>query len=153
MRIDQKLRRGVLESLPEAEMIQNQDLREGVYDAWALSLATSGFERIEDIPASGNPDTPPMKNGTQVDHLRSVARLAIAIAREMAESFEGVDIDMDEVIAGGLCHDLESPSSSTSKTRRDGRPTREGAVGPPFAIPSTESMSPFWPASPRASST
>ena len=109
MQVDRKLRRGVVESLPEAEMIQNQDLRERVYDAWALSLATSGFERIEDIPASGNPDTPPMKKGTQADHLRSVARLAMAIAREMEENFEGFDVDMDEVIAGGLCHDLGKP--------------------------------------------
>ena len=109
MQVDRKLRRGVVESLPEAEMIQNQDLRERVYDAWALSLATSGFERIEDIPASGNPDTPPMKKGTQADHLRSVARLAMAIAREMEENFEGFEVDMDEVIAGGLCHDLGKP--------------------------------------------
>jgi len=99
----------VVDSLPEAEMIQDSDLRERVYDAWALSLATSGFERIEDIPASGNPDTPVMKRGSQADHLRSVARLAIAIAKEMQENFEGFEVDMDEVIAGGLCHDLGKP--------------------------------------------
>ena len=128
MQVDRKLRRGVLESLPEAEIIQNQDLRERVYDAWALSLATSGFERIEDIPASGNPDTPPMKKGTQADHLRSVARLAMVIAREMAENFEGFDIDMDEVIAGGLCHDLGKPFEFDleNQTRWKADPRRSG---------------------------
>ena len=109
MQVDQNLRRGVVESLPEAEMIQNQDLRARVYDAWAFSLTTSGFERIEDIPASGNPGTPPMKKGTQADRLRSVARIAMAIVREMEENFEGFHVDMDEVIAGGLCHDLGRP--------------------------------------------
>ena len=109
MEVDQRLRRGVVESLPEAGLIQDQDLRGRVYDAWALSLATSGFERIEDIPASGNPDTPLMKAGTQADHLRSVARLAMAIAKEMKENFRGFNVDMDEVIAGGLCHDIGKP--------------------------------------------
>jgi len=33
VQVDRKLRRGVVESLPEAEIIQNQDLRERVYDA------------------------------------------------------------------------------------------------------------------------
>ena len=128
MQVDRKLRRGVIESLPEADMIQNQDLRERVYDAWALSLATSGFERIEDIPASGNPDTPPMKKGTQADHLRSVARLAMVIAREIEENFEGFDVDMDEVIAGGLCHDLGKPFEfdPENQARWEADPRRSG---------------------------
>ena len=109
MQAHERVRRGVVQSLPEAAMIRDPGLRERVYDAWALSLATSGFERIEDIPASGNPDTPPMKTGTQADHLRSVARLAAAIAKELKENYPGFDVDMDEVIAGGLCHDLGKP--------------------------------------------
>jgi putative nucleotidyltransferase with HDIG domain len=109
MDIDKKLRDGVIQALPEAEQIKNQELREKVYDAWAVSLATSGFKKIEDIPASGNPGTPVMKTGTQADHLRSVARLSAAIARELAETFPQFDVDMDEVIAGGLCHDLGKP--------------------------------------------
>jgi putative nucleotidyltransferase with HDIG domain len=107
--INQTIRRGVVEALPEAKLIRDRALREKVYDAWALSLATSGFKRIEDIPPSGNPDTPPMKAGTQADHLRSVARIAAAIAKELQENFPGFEVDMDEVIAGGLCHDLGKP--------------------------------------------
>lgn len=109
MQLDPELRSGVVESLPEAEMIQDLELREKVYDAWAISLATSGFKRIEDIPASGNPDTPPMEQNTQADHLRSVARIGAAIARELNENFQGFEVDVDEVIAGGLCHDLGKP--------------------------------------------
>lgn len=109
MQIDETLRRGVIESLPEAKEIQKEELREKVYDAWAFSLATSGYKRIEDIPASGVPDSPPMKNGTQADHLRCIARLSMAITRELKSFFPDFNVDMDEVIAGGLCHDLGKP--------------------------------------------
>jgi len=109
MRIDERIRGGVIETLPEAKEIRNKKLREHVYDAWAMSLATSQFTKIEDIPPSGNPNSPLMKTGTQADHLRSVARLSVAIAKELKDSFEEFDVDMDEVIAGGLCHDLGKP--------------------------------------------
>jgi len=82
-----------------------------------MSLAASEYTRIEDIPPSGNPDTPPMKSGTQADHLRSVARLSVAIAEELKDTFEGFDVDMDEVIAGGLCHDLGKPFEFDSKNQ------------------------------------
>ncbi len=109
MDIDKKIRDGVIKALPEAKQIKNQEIREKVYDAWAVSLATSGYKKIEDIPASGNPGTPVMKTGTQADHLRSVARLSAVIARELADTFPQFNVDMDEVIAGGLCHDLGKP--------------------------------------------
>ncbi len=109
MEIDKKIRDGVIKALPEAKQINNQEIREKVYDAWALSLAKSGYKRIEDIPASGNPGTPLMKTGTQADHLRSVARLSAAIAKELTDTFPQCNVDMDEVIAGGLCHDLGKP--------------------------------------------
>ncbi len=109
MDIDKKIRDGVIQALPEAKQIKNQEIREKVYDAWAVSLATSGYKKIEDIPASGNPGTPVMRTGTQADHLRSVARLSAAIAKELTDTFPQFNVDMDEVIAGGLCHDLGKP--------------------------------------------
>ncbi len=109
MEIDKKIRDGVIKALPEVKQIENQEIREKVYDAWAVSLATSGYKKIEDIPASGNPGTPVMRTGTQADHLRSVARLSVAIAKELTDTFPQFEVDMDEVIAGGLCHDLGKP--------------------------------------------
>jgi len=106
MRIDARIREGVIESLPEAKEIKNKELREQVYDAWAMALTESEYARIEDIPACANPATPPMKGGTQADHFRSVARLSVAIAKELKDTFEPFDVDMDELIAGALCHDL-----------------------------------------------
>ena len=118
MKIDQTIRQGVVESLPEAKLIENKELREKLYDAWAMSLGESGFTKIEEIRPSGLPDTPPLKAGTQADHLRSVARLAAAIARELTENFEGFDVSMDEVIAGGLCHDLGKPYEFDPENQR-----------------------------------
>lgn len=109
MEINKKIRDGVIKALPEARLINNREIREKVYDAWAVSLATSGYKKIEDIPASGNPGTPEMKTGTQADHLRSVARLAAVMAKDLADTFPQFKVDMDEVIAGGLCHDLGKP--------------------------------------------
>ena len=107
--VNKRIRQGVIESLPEAKEIGNLELREKVYDAWAMSLAESKYARIEDIPPSGGPDTPPLKVGTQTDHLRSVARMAVAIAKDLQSTFKGFDVDVDEVIAGGLLHDLGKP--------------------------------------------
>jgi putative nucleotidyltransferase with HDIG domain len=113
-----KVRENVIVALPEAKDITNKDLREKVYDAWALSLVDSGYEKIQDLPGSGLPDLPSIKNSTQVEHLRGVARIALAIAREIKTMFPDFDIDFDEVIASGLCHDLGKPFEYSSKNRK-----------------------------------
>ena len=115
--IDEKVRRGVIESLPEARQIKDEGLREKVYDAWAISLSESGYSKLEEIPNSGTPDTDIANVGTQADHLRGVARIAAAIATEFKNTFEGFDVDMDEVIAGGLCHDLGKPFEYANQKR------------------------------------
>ena len=109
MEIDAELRKGVIESLPEARNIVNDDLRERVYDAWAMSLSTSSYKRIEDIGASGGPGTPELKAGTQADHANGVARMGVALAAALKSTIGDFDVDMDEVIAGGLCHDIGKP--------------------------------------------
>lgn len=114
----EKIRKGVIESLPEAREIKNKDLREKVYDAWTLALYQSGFARLEDIPGSGVPGFPAIKGGTQTDHLRGVARMAAAVARELQSLFPHFHIDLDEVIAGGLCHDLGKPFEYDQNNRK-----------------------------------
>ena len=117
MNIDEKIRQGVIESLPEASQIKDEELREKVYDAWAISLSESGYSKLEEIPNSGTPDTDIAKIGTQADHLRGVARIAAALAAEFKNTFEGFNVDMDEVIAGGLCHDLGKPFEYANQQR------------------------------------
>jgi hypothetical protein len=61
--ISKTQRLGVIEELPYATAIKDNELRELVYDAWAMSLSSSSFERINDMPCSGGPGTPELKGG------------------------------------------------------------------------------------------
>jgi 23S rRNA maturation-related 3'-5' exoribonuclease YhaM len=100
--ITDELRQTVIEDLPEISLIQNEELRNKVVEAWAYALAESSFDRVTSLPAEGNPGVFRMKRGTQADHLRGVTRVAMAIADEFQTSFPETDIDRDVVIAGGL---------------------------------------------------
>ena len=109
LKIDEKIRQGVIESLPEVKQIQNKELRERIYDAWAMALEENGYTKIEEMPPETDPGGPVAKSGTTVEHIRSVARLSVAIVKELKNTFEQFDVDMDEVIAGGICHDIGRP--------------------------------------------
>ena len=104
--IDSKQRLGVIEDLPYAKTIKNDELRELVYDAWAMSLSSSGFQRINDMPCSPGPGAAELKGRGQAAHLNGVARIGVSIARGLKDEVGQFEVDMDEVIAGGLCHDL-----------------------------------------------
>lgn len=105
-----ELRTSVRSSLPEIGEIKNEDLRNRVVEAWALALSQTEFTSIDEIRASGNPTTPPMVRGTQSDHLRGVARLAVAMADTMESVINApIGVDRDILWACGLCHDLGKP--------------------------------------------
>ena len=103
------LRAKVREELPEVEEISSPELQKKVVEAWAMSLGGSSFGAIAEIRPSGNPDTPPLKTGTQTDHIRGVTRLAMLIADEMMTMFPDLKINRDVLIAGALCHDVGKP--------------------------------------------
>jgi putative nucleotidyltransferase with HDIG domain len=103
------MRQRVLNELPEINEIKNAELREKVVDAWVLALEKSSFKSIREIAPAGNPGVLELKRGDQTDHIRGVTRLAIKIAREMAESYPDLQIDHDIVVAGGICHDIGKP--------------------------------------------
>ena len=103
------LRTKVREELPEVEEISDPELQKKVVEAWATSLGGSSFGAISEIRPSGNPDTPPLKTGTQTDHIRGVTRLAMVIADEMMAMFPDLRINRDVLIAGALCHDVGKP--------------------------------------------
>lgn len=102
----EELRAGVRESLPEIVRIQDETLGGQVVEVHALALAETGFDRIEDIPANGVPDSPLMTRGTQADHYRGTATMAVGVAKGMQEVLDDVEIDYDVLIAGALCHDV-----------------------------------------------
>lgn len=102
----EELRAGVRESLPELALIQDERLREQVVEVHALALAETGFDRIEDIPPTGVPDSPPMTRGTQADHYRGTATMAVGLAKGMQDVLDHVEIDYDVLIAAALVHDV-----------------------------------------------
>ncbi len=107
--ITDALRRSVVEDLPEIEQIQNLVLRTKAIEAWAFALSHSSFGRISDIPPGGNPGMNVLKRGSQADHLRGVARLALQIADTFIAQRPEVRIDRDVVLTGALCHDVGKP--------------------------------------------
>lgn len=103
------LRHTILEDLPELADIQDNSLRAAAIEAWTYSLVRSSFARIADIPPEGNPGLSVLKRGTQADHLRGVAHLALAIVDEFARTNPEARIDRDIVLTGALCHDVGKP--------------------------------------------
>lgn len=107
--ITDALRRTVAEDLPETAEIRDADLRTKAVEAWAYALACSDFDRIADIPPEGNPGVSVLKRGTQADHLRGVAHLALKIVDEFAATRPEILVDRDIVLTGALCHDVGKP--------------------------------------------
>jgi putative nucleotidyltransferase with HDIG domain len=104
--IDDEKRAKVRAEMPEIDWIKDEELRRKVADAWAAAIATSSFSRIGEMKPSGNYDSRPLRCGTQADHIRSVTRLAVKTAEEMASLFPDFAYDRDLLIAGSLCHDI-----------------------------------------------
>ncbi|AYD03673.1 HD domain-containing protein [Neorhizobium sp. NCHU2750] len=115
--ISDETRAWVSEDFPEIALIQNEDLRTKVIEAWSYALCCSGFARITHIPPDGNPGSPVLKAGTQADHVRGVLRYARAIAREFEEIYPQVSIDWDILIAGAACHDVGKPYEFDEQNR------------------------------------
>ena len=122
------LRAKVREELREVEEIRDAELREKVVEVWALAIARSSFTSIGDIAPSGNPGVMTLKRGTQVDHLRGVARLAMGMADDLTANFPELEIDRDLVIAGALCHDVGKPWEFDPENRKrwESRPRAAG---------------------------
>jgi putative nucleotidyltransferase with HDIG domain len=107
--INDALRQTVVDDLPEIENIGNLALRRKVIEAWAFALSHSSFGRISNIEAGGNPGQNVLKRGSQADHLRGVAKLALQISDTFREQRPEAQIDRDVVLAGALCHDVGKP--------------------------------------------
>ncbi|MBM3523043.1 MAG: HD domain-containing protein [Alphaproteobacteria bacterium] len=105
--ITEELRRSVIEDLsPEIEQIRDPELRRKAVEAWAMSLASSSYARLADVPGWGDVDNFYLKRGNQPTHLRGVARMAMMIVDDFNKQFPDVVVDRDLVVCGALCHDL-----------------------------------------------
>lgn len=114
----------------ELDQIEDVELRDLVVEAWAYALGQSEFQSIEEIRASGNPDTPALIDGTQTDHIRGVARMAQGLADGLEAVHGDLGIDRDLLWACALCHDVGKPFEFSP--RNQARWKRDvGAVGYP----------------------
>ena len=76
---------------------------------WPWRSLETEFERIEELRPSANYNTPAMLRGTQADHFRGVARMALALADGIEAVMGPIGIDRDVLLAGALCHDVGKP--------------------------------------------
>lgn len=107
--VTDELRENIRSELPELAEIGDSDIRDKVVEAWAASLAEYGFKGIGDLQGSGAFNFLVLKKGTQVDHIRGVARLCMRIADELTELQPDLKVDRDVMIAGALVHDVGKP--------------------------------------------
>ena len=121
--IDKVQRLGVIEDLPYAKTIKNEELRELVYDAWAMSLSSSSFARINDMPCSPGPGASELKGRGQAAHLNGVARIGVSIAQGLKDEVGQFQVDLDEVIAGASATTWARRGNMTRRTWRDGPTT------------------------------
>ena len=112
------IREGVKRSLPELDLIKNDEIREKVIDAWALALSQTEYERIEDMPSEGVPGSPKHIRHTQADHLRGTALIALGMAERVEQALGPIGIDMSMVIAGGLIHDVGKPYEFSPRNQK-----------------------------------
>lgn len=107
--VTDELRATVRAELPEVEDIGDAGLRDKVVEAWALCLAHSSFNSIDEIEPAANPGVNRLKNGKQSDHIRGVTQLAITVADTFSKLMPNLEVNRDILIAGALCHDVGKP--------------------------------------------
>lgn len=129
------LRATVLEDLPELAQVRNEELRHKAIEAWAYALAETDFPRVTAIPGEATPSIFALKRGSQAIHLRSVARIAIAIADEFAQEFPETMVDRDIVLAGALLHDVGKAWEFDRANRKRWEADRSQAGSPALRHP------------------
>ena len=100
------LRDGVRESLPEINLISDEELRDQVVEVHARALAETGFRRIEDIPPSGVPGSPLMRAEPRPTTTAVSPRWRSAWPTGWRPVMGDIGIDRDLLIAGALVHDV-----------------------------------------------
>ncbi len=116
--VTDELRATVRRELPEVESIGDADLRRKVVEAWALCLAHSSFNSIDEIEPAANPGVNRLKKGKQSDHIRGVTQLAMIMAENFCALMPDLKVNRDILIAGALCHDVGKPFEFDPENRK-----------------------------------
>jgi len=116
--MNEKIKENIKKELPELKLIKEVELRNKVVEAWSKSLEEdSNFTSISELEGSGDIGFLVLKKGTQVKHLRSVARLAYAFAKEFQNIYPDIQINLDTLLAGALLHDVGKPLNYNEENR------------------------------------
>ncbi len=124
----------IQELFPRINDIKDSELREKVISVWLDAWKQSDFDEIAAIS-----QWEPLKEKiriSNVEHTNQVVECAIAIAG-IVESEQGVDIDMDTLIASAILHDCDKIlifHSSTGKTTRMGSYLAHTSIGCHLAL-------------------
>ncbi|MEZ4522391.1 MAG: HD domain-containing protein [Thermomicrobiales bacterium] len=78
-------------------------------EAWAYALSQSEFSRIEEIRASGNPDTPALYRRIAGAPYSQRSPDGSGLADGLEEVHGDLGIDRDLLWACALCHDVGKP--------------------------------------------
>jgi len=130
----EELRESVTESLkPEIDMFTDNELRQKVIDAWALSLSETEFKSLDELSCSTMIGDLYYPGATQAHHQRGVGRLARGMAETMIEMHgKDIRIDPDLALAGGICHDLGKPFFYDRKNRERWLKNKAYTGHPPY---------------------
>lgn len=90
----------VRDALPELDGIADDELRQGVVEAWVLALERGGWRAIGDVPYAWN-----IHEVSNVEHVRGVTQIAIESAA-VQRNLHGAEPDLDVVRAACLLHDV-----------------------------------------------
>ncbi|MDZ7700735.1 MAG: HD domain-containing protein [Halobacteriales archaeon] len=90
----------VREAFPELAGIRDDELRDGVLEAWVLALERGGWSDVEEIPYAWN-----IHEVSNVEHVRGVTQIAVESAA-VQRNLHGAEPDLDVVRAACLLHDV-----------------------------------------------
>lgn len=100
------LKDGIIEAIPEINLIEDVDLREKTISVWEDAITKGGWtiQKIKKIPFSVHVENCRI---TFIEHVRTVCKMCIAIADILKEAYgDRISINRDYLIAGALLADV-----------------------------------------------
>ena len=100
------IREQIRDTFPEIDEIEEEKIKSGVVDAWAIALEENDGPNLRTLPWFGPYQAKlGLSDELLADHIRDVTAVAIGIVEAFIERRQ-VSIDLDVVIAGALVHDV-----------------------------------------------
>ena len=114
--LDNEIYDGIKKSVPIIDKITDEDLREKVKSAWAMSLQINGYKKIEDMPGTAMPESTGF--GDQSMHINVVAYNALSIYENLEKAYKmNLGLNKDILIAAAVLHDVGKPYEFSPENR------------------------------------